>query len=315
MFEGKGIRTVIIVAVAIFAGVIAFLYLQNKKVANERIEAQEKVAEITKELDKAMEEMLELEVLSEDREEQIQVRETMLKEKIAEVTNLKERIKELKRQGFVDQKVIETLEEKVDQLEQELLQFSSEEVQFLTAQVQDRENIIDSIRKSTVVLRSENETLRRQLEAANIVPDVPEPPNNAAGVPKAVSFKYFNVTSGGRQAIVNPKASELVELMVCFDLLGGLALNVPVDNYDIYMEYKHPDGSLATTASSGSRAMGDDGSENRLYTTNTTVRLEGDSKDVCMSIKLDGESFQKGRQRVVIYCRGKEIGSDYFEIQ
>ncbi len=314
MFEGKGIRTVIIAAIVIFIGIITFLYLQSRRSEIERVEAQEQVENITRELDKAMEEMLELEVLSEDREEQIEIRETMLKEKIAEVTSLKERIKELRRQGLIDKKVIETLEEKLDQLEQEVTQYSLEELDRLVAQVKDREDIIDSISKNTINLRNENDALRNQLEAANIVPDVPETPNNATGLPYASNFKFFNVAAGQKRPVITPNASDLAELEVCFNLLGGVALNVPAGDYDLYMEYYHPNGETATTALSDFRTVGDSGNR-RLYTTMRTVRLEGDTREVCMLIKLDGESFRKGKQRIVIYCQGEEIGRDILEVQ
>jgi len=312
MFEGKGLRIVLFSALAVFIAVILFLFFRNQKVETDREQAEERVQEITQKLEKAMEEMLELEVLSDDREDQIVVRETMLREKIAEVTSLKQRIRELKRQGLIDEETIAILEEKVDELETQLGEMQVAELDYLYAQVRDRNTIIDSMRKNSTQLRSEIEALRNQLEEANIEPVQVDPlPGNQVKNPTAANFKFYNLAGGDRVPIAQVKASDLGKMEICFEILADI--QVPIGQYTLYMEYIHPNGEGIATAGSPCQYTVD--GVNKLCTTQKTIAYSGEKTTVCMPFSMAGESFKKGRQRVVIYCNEKNIGEDTFVVQ
>ena len=307
MFQGKALRNVIIAGILLLVGLIGFLAYNNQQVDKEREEAEKKVADITSLLAQKEEEMIELEVLFEDREEQIDVRNKLLKQKRIELANFKQQIEELKRSKLVDQRTIAQLEEKVAQMEAQLVELEQEELNFLVAKVQVQQNVIDSISVDASNLRKENQEMRQELGLAV----EPDPVDNGSpnSIPDAENFAFYDLSQGAKKQIVDIPSDQVKSMEICFTLLSNI--NVPIKDYDLYMEYVDADGFVLTLAS-GSGDFILDGNR-RLYTAKKTVHYDGDRQDVCIPITFD-EKVPKGRHRVNIYCNEILIGWGDFSV-
>jgi len=307
MFEGKALRNVIIVGILLLAGLIGFLAYNNQQVDKEREAAEKKVADITSLLAQKEEEMIELEVLFEDREEQIDVRNQLLKQKRIELANFKQQIEELKRSKLVDQRTIAQLEEKIAQMEAQLVEMEQEELEFLLAKVQVQQTVIDSISVDANNLRKENQEMRQELGLAV----EPEPVDNGSpnSIPDAENFAFYDLSQGSKKQVVDIPANQVKSMEICFTLLSNI--NVPIKDYDLYMEYVDADG-FVLTLTSGSGDFIIDGNR-RLYTAKKTVHYDGDRQDVCMPVTFEGK-VPKGRHRVNIYCNEILIGWGDFSV-
>ena len=306
MFEGKAIRNVIIGGAILLLGLVGFLAYNNQQVEQGREEAEQKVVEITSLLDQTEEEMLELEVLFEAREEQVEVRNNLLKQRKIELANLKKQIEELKRGKLVDANTIARLEEKLAQMEAQINNIQQNEMDYLLAQVKVQKNVIDSISVDATNLRKENRDMRKQL-GLKIEVDTETPASSK--LPDAENFAFYNTSSGGRVQVVDVPAADLKSMEICFEIQESF---IEIGDYDLYMVYTDGNGMVMITPESKNTFAVN--GNNSFFTARKTVRLDGSEQTVCMPITFD-KAPGKGVQEVRLYYNEEIIGRGTYQVR
>ena len=308
MFEGKALRNLIIAGAILLLGLVGFLAYSNQQVVASREEAQQKVVDITTLLAQKEEEMLELEVLFEDREQEVEVRNQLLKQKRIELVRLRSEIDELKRSKLVDQKTIDALEAQLAKMEAQMNEFTERQLDQLMARVEIQRNLIDSISIDAQALRAENQNMRKQLGLVEEV--IPVQNGNANSLPNAENFAFYNVTGGNRQQVVAPAAADLRNLEICFELLESVT--VPIGDYDLYMVYIDANGEVLTQGDS-ENLFAVNGNRS-FFTAKKNIRYDGGEKTICMPVSFD-KSPPVGGHEVQIYCKESVIGRGTYRVK
>ncbi len=308
MFEGKALRNIIIAGAILLLGLVGFLAYSNQQVVTSRAEVKQKVVDITNLLRQKEEEMLELEVLFEDREQEVEVRNRLLKQKRIELVQLRDQIEELKRTKQVDQKTIAALEEKLAKMEAQMNDFQEREMDQLLARVLIQKNLIDSITVDSRALRVENQNMRKQLGLAEVV-TTPQS-GNANSLPNAENFAFYLLLDGARQQVVAPNASDVKTMEVCFELLESVT--IPIGDYDLYMVYIDANGEVLTQGSS-ENLFAVNGNRS-FFTAKKNIRYDGGEQTICMPISFD-KTPPKGGHEVQIYCKESVIGRGTFRVK
>ena len=121
---------------------------------------------------------------------------------------------------------------------------------------------------------------------------VPEPRTLSVGLLTAANFEFFslNKENASRKG-VSFSPEELNQVRICFEILRDP--NVAVDNYDLFIVYKNPDGTVAINDDSG--IVNIDGLSVG-YSFKKTVYFTGEKKNVCHDFSKPADGFAAGEQ-------------------
>lgn len=313
MKNGNKLRIIIIISALLMLTAIGYLIYANQSQKKSLEEGSQKLQEITNELLALEESNLELEILFQDKDAQVKERTELLRQKYQELGYLEEEVDKLKRLRSMDQQKIRELEEKLAEARKQLDDFAVMEIEFLQAELGKKQVLIDSVTKDFDRIRMDNDRLRQQVITlgGNVTVTNPNPDNNAGNevqLPFATDFKFFNNQKDGlrKQAVTFP-IKDMNQIEVCYTLRGGI--NVPVGDYDLYLVYQHPDGTI--TYNTEFRADGNQ----KMAAATKTVHLDAKVLNVCMKVDLGSDPFLKGTQKIQVYCKGEIIGEGEFMIQ
>lgn len=139
-----------------------------------------------------------------------------------------------------------------------------------------------------------------------------EQTKQAASPLKAADFRFLNVKKNDKQKEEYDKSFNtglfggINDIRTCFTIQENAV--APVGSRDVYMVYENPDGSTRTTAGSGNFKYNN---QSMQYTLKQTINYNRSSQEVCMTIPKPDKSqkYQKGAQKVAVYCDNKLIGT------
>ena len=311
MQKGRLISILLLIIGLALLSFTGYLFWQNKKNNITVEEAQVEVAELTKEIESLETEILEIEEIFKMKEDQVFQRDELLKQKYQTIATLEDKISELRRSKKVDEATIQELEARLSKIRREYIVRLQEETTFQTQRANDLESRMDSMR---LVFEARISAMQDELTKRGVAVPVVEPPaprNVSRNSLVAANFKFYSISAeGNSRKGVSFSSSELSKVRICFDLLEDP--NMAVDEYDLYVVYKTPNGTLAINDESGSVSL--DGITIG-YSYKKTVAYEGQKISVCHDFDTPADGFAQGDQTIQVFMKGKGIGSDTFEVQ
>jgi len=140
----------------------------------------------------------------------------------------------------------------------------------------------------------------------------------AASPLKASDFRFLNVKKNDKQKEEYDKSFNtglfggINDIRTCFTIQENAV--APVGSRDIYLVYENPDGSTRTTAGSGNFKYNN---QSMQYTLKQTINYNRSSQEVCMTIPKPDKSqkYQKGTQKIAVYCDNKLIGTSDLQMK
>lgn len=310
------IKVLLILAVLIFMSGIVYLssaYVRQRKQA--KID-EAKIGSLNQELLDLERNILEWEIIIDDKELQIKEYNQLLKQGYDEVRYLENEINRLKREGKVDKEIIRRLEEKLQIAKSSLLERYQKEIEALLAENEELSNVVDSLssegagrnslyndRESEIArLQGQLEDAKRKEGLLNAVRDL-----------QAANFNFFNVRGGREEQDISFKQMNIKSLKVEFNILKNELAETGV--YDLYLVLKSPSGLVMSNPEED--FGGDYAFEGRRisYSSKTSFHYDRRQKTVYIDfVPAKDEPFVKGTQNVLIYWNGKIIGRDSFVI-
>lgn len=309
----KHTRFIILALLLVLLVSVGFLAFQNLKQRSDVVSSQEKIQDVTSQLDKLNTNLLELEEIFADKEMEVKQRNELLRQKYVQIGMLEEEVSRLKKQGNVDKKVIQEMEDKLAEARRRLNTLNFQEQQFIETKIEQQKRLIDSITTDAIAMRQQNEALKSQvLELGNgkVKPIIIDRPGDLLDLPDAVNFEYFNTADGNRRQGLSFQAKDTRQMEICFELRGDIRVNV--DNYDLYMIITNPESGVVMGSASGSFKMDN---VSKLYSAKKTIRFEGEKLKTCIPIVPQDKEFPKGINTVSIISKGKVIGTSTLEIK
>ena len=250
MQKGRLISILLLIIGLALLSFTGYLFWQNKRDKATAVEAKAEVEQLTKEIASLETEVLELEVIFKSKEDQIDQRDELLKQKYQAISALEQKIDELKRSKQVDQATIRKLEDRLNKIKNEYIIRLQAESDFRLQRAQQLERQADSIQSfyDARIAALEKELVRKGLQVP--VAPVEERQPLSVGLLTAANFEFFslNKENASRKG-VSFSPEELNQVRICFEILRDP--NVAVDNYDLFVVYKNPDGTVAINDDSG----------------------------------------------------------------
>jgi myosin heavy subunit len=239
----------------------------------------------------------ELQKKLKNAEAQYQVELDKLKQENAALgAKVEEKVKELVKK---DQDIMKK-EEELTQTKQEKAQKESELAQTQEEKAQKEKELAQT--------KQDKEKKEKELDQTK----------QAASPLKAADFRFLNVKKNDKQKEEYDKSFNtglfggINDIRSCFTIQENAV--APVGSRDVYMVYENPDGSTRTTAGSGNFKYNN---QSMQYTLKQTINYNRSSQEVCMTIPKPDKSqkYQKGTQKIAVYCDNKLIGTSDLQMK
>lgn len=212
----------------------------------------------------------------------------------SENTQLSSQVSDLTQTGAQQKQQIEEIKQTSEQIKQEAAAKQKEQSQTIAQKEEEKKQI-------------EEEKARKEEELQQT--------KTAASVLKATDFRFFNLKKNDKEKEEMDKEFKRM-FMQSVKVLFTINENAVAQpgSREVYLVYENPDGSIRSSAKSGKFKF-----ENRdiTYTTKTTINYNRASQEVVLIVPKPekDDKYQKGEQKVSVFCDGKMIGRGKFEVK
>lgn len=295
---------ILIIGLIVALGVVFGMYSQEKK-KNDSNELT--ITDLNTEIEDLEVDLQDMNEEIEDQDLEIQEKNRLLAEKEEALIKQQEKIDYLLSQNKISKKQAEDMRGKVEQLEYYIKKYQTRIEQL----VEENDSLKQVILAQGLEIGQVKDD-RREMESMMMEAEIQV---DMAKVLDAVEFKFGRVKKSGKvveESTYNGR--KLDNLQICFKILQNSVADPGFK--DMYIVIYDPSGKTYTDSGGGQSGTFTYESNEKKYTLATGLNYDNTAKPVCVNYFLpDGAKYEKGQNKVVVYCEDYEIGKGYFEVK
>ncbi len=260
-----------------------------------------------------------LEIIYDDRQEEIDVTNELLEQSYARVKKYEEVIERLKREGKIDKRKISELETILARLKGDLSERYKTELDRVYQDNQKQKSILDTMIKKDQERRQqyaeETNRLRNEVDSLRRVVGKNQKYMNMVNKLTVANFKFFNkkISNGKVEAGYQFKHSDLEVLQVRFDILESYAAEAKL--YQLYMIIRSPDGFILANPEEGYGGNESIQGQMKTVSNEAPVNYTKTKESVTIDFKLPtSETWTEGLYKVQIMHEGDILGEGEFRV-
>ncbi|MEM7509978.1 MAG: hypothetical protein AAF388_03535 [Bacteroidota bacterium] len=321
MLKNNTIKILLVLGIILFLTGFGYLGVDYyNKVYQSKVD-QAKIEALNSELLELERNVLELEVLFDDKDLEVEKKDELLRQGYDRIRYLEDEINRLEKEGKLSKAQIAELRNKLKEAKANMLDKYQKELEAVYADNRRLKGIVDSILSEDGVradmiaqmmsqvnlLQKKNTSLQDTLSQAQTIV-------SAVERLKAENFKFYSVKNGKtEEQKIRFKLGTLKDLRVEIELIDNALAEPGV--YDLYLALRAPDATIMTNRSDGHGGSVKFDSKSILYSAHTSVYYDRQRKPFYFDFRPStSEPFVKGNYNVVVYCKGEKIGEEAFTV-
>lgn len=312
-------RNIVILLALVLLSVLAFFgirYFNPDTPPSERFEVT--YESLTDEIESLEASIIELEVVTSQKDSELELKNRLLDEKYDELTSLAQKIEQLEREGKTSKEEIAKLRNNLSELRGKILDEYKVQIDLLITDNSYLSRAIDSTnlqmaRADSIALAMTNEANRAQKMLEDCMGASSMSGRNMPALPtepilEAVNIRVTDV--GGTKVDASNRIGANERIRIRFDLKGNEL--VPSGEKQIYIVIKNPQGEtyVNPTIGEGSGNFSAQGKA-RPYSQLAKVQFQtGTNPSATVEFEPGaGEEYLFGNQTIELYYQGKAIGT------